>query len=58
MYHIYFIHPSVEGQLDNFKALAVMNQVTMNILEYLCGRMSNLLGMSVSVLIIFQRRDL
>ena len=33
MYHIFFIHFSVEGQLGCFQVLAVMNNAAMNIVE-------------------------
>jgi hypothetical protein len=33
MYHIFFIHFSVDGHLDCFQFLAVMNKASMNIVE-------------------------
>jgi hypothetical protein len=33
MYHIYFIHSSVEGYLGCFLVLAFMNKAVMNIVE-------------------------
>ena len=33
MYHIFFIHSSVEGHLGCFQFLAIMNKAAMNIVE-------------------------
>ena len=33
MYHIFFIHSSVEGHLDCFQFLAIINKAAMNIFE-------------------------
>jgi hypothetical protein len=34
MYHIFYIHSSVEGHLDSFQLLAIINKTAMNILEH------------------------
>ena len=34
MYNIFGIHSSVEGHLDSFQLLAIINKVAMNIVEY------------------------
>jgi hypothetical protein len=34
MYHIFYIHSSVEGCLDSFHLLAIINKATMNIVEH------------------------
>jgi hypothetical protein len=34
MYHIFCIHFSVEGYLDCFQLLAIINKATMNIVEH------------------------
>ena len=34
MYHIFCIHSSVEGHLDSFQFLAIINKATMNIVEH------------------------
>ena len=34
MYHIYYIHSSVEGHLGSFQLLAIMNKAAMNIVEH------------------------
>ena len=34
MYHIFYIHSSVEEHLGSFQLLAIMNKVAMNILEH------------------------
>jgi hypothetical protein len=34
MHHIFCIHSSVEGQLDSFQLLAIINQAAMNIVEH------------------------
>jgi hypothetical protein len=34
MYHIFCIHCSVEGHLDSFQLLAVINKAAMNIVEH------------------------
>ena len=33
MYHIFFIHSLMEGHLDSFQVLAIMNHTVMNIVE-------------------------
>jgi hypothetical protein len=33
MYHIFCIHSSVEGHLDSFQLLAIINKAAMNIVE-------------------------
>jgi hypothetical protein len=34
MYHIFCIHSSVEGHLDSFQLLAIINKAAMNIVEH------------------------
>jgi hypothetical protein len=34
MYHIFCIHSSVEGHLDSFQHLAIINKAAMNIVEH------------------------
>jgi hypothetical protein len=34
MYHIFYIHSSVEGNLGSFKLLAIINKAAMNIVEH------------------------
>ena len=34
MYHIFCIHSSIEGHLGTFQLLAIMNKVSMNIVEH------------------------
>jgi hypothetical protein len=34
MYHIFCIHYSVEGHLDSFQLLAIINKAAMNIVEH------------------------
>jgi hypothetical protein len=34
MYHIFCIHSSVEGPLDSFQLLAIINKAAMNIVEH------------------------
>jgi hypothetical protein len=34
MYHIFFIHSSVEGHLGSFQLLAIINKAAMNIIEH------------------------
>ena len=34
MYHIFFIHSSVEGHLGSFQLLAVINKAAMKIVEH------------------------
>jgi hypothetical protein len=34
MYHIFWIHSSVEGNLSSFQVLAFINKATMNIVEH------------------------
>jgi hypothetical protein len=34
MYHIFYIHSSVEGHLGSFQLLAIINKVSMNIVEH------------------------
>ena len=34
MYHIFWIHYSVEGQLGSFQLLAIINKAAMNIVEH------------------------
>jgi hypothetical protein len=34
MYHIFYIHSSVDGYLGSFQFLAIMNKAAMNILEH------------------------
>ena len=34
MYHILYIHSSVEGHLGSFQLLAIINKATMNIVEH------------------------
>ena len=34
MYHIFFIHSSVEGHLDSFQFLDIINRAAMNIVEH------------------------
>ena len=34
MYHIFWIHYSLEGQLGSFQLLAILNKATMNIVEH------------------------
>jgi hypothetical protein len=34
MYHIFYIHSSVEGHLGSFHLLAIINKATMNIVEH------------------------
>jgi hypothetical protein len=34
MYHIFFIHSSVEGHLGSFQLLAIINKAAMNIVEH------------------------
>jgi hypothetical protein len=34
MYHIFCIHPSVEGHLGSFQLLAIINRAAMNIVEH------------------------
>jgi len=34
MYHIFYIHSSVEGHLGSFQLLAIINMVAMNIVEH------------------------
>ena len=35
MYHIVYIHSSVEGHLGSFQLLAITNKATMNIVEHM-----------------------
>jgi hypothetical protein len=35
MYHIFYIHSSVEGRLGFFQLLAIINKAAINIVEYL-----------------------
>jgi hypothetical protein len=35
MYHIFCIHPSVEGHLGSFQLLAIINKPAMNIVEHM-----------------------
>ena len=34
MYYIFYMHYSVEGHLDSFELLAIINKATMNIVEH------------------------
>ena len=34
MYHIFYIHSSVEGHLGSFQLLAIINKAAMNIVEH------------------------
>ena len=34
MYHIFFIHSSVEGHLGSFQLLAIINKAAMNMVEH------------------------
>jgi hypothetical protein len=34
MYHIFCIHSSVEGHLDSFQLLAIINKAAMNVVEH------------------------
>jgi hypothetical protein len=34
MYHIFYIHPSVEGHPGSFQLLAIINEAAMNIVEH------------------------
>ena len=34
IHHIFYIHSSVEGHLDSFKLLAIINKAAMNIVEH------------------------
>jgi hypothetical protein len=34
MYHIFYIHSSVEGHLGSFQLLAIINKTSMNIVEH------------------------
>ena len=34
MYHIFYIHSSVEGHLGSFHLLAIINKAAMNIVEH------------------------
>ena len=34
MYHIFCIHSSVEGHLDSFQLMAIINEAAMNIVEH------------------------
>jgi hypothetical protein len=34
MYHIFYIHSSVEGHLSSFQLLAIINRASMNIVEH------------------------
>jgi hypothetical protein len=36
MYHIFYIHSSVEGHLDSFQLLAIIKKAAMNIVEHVC----------------------
>jgi hypothetical protein len=36
MYHISYIHSSVEGHLGSFQLLAIINKAAMNIKEHVC----------------------
>ena len=38
MYHIFFIHSSVDGHLGYFHALAIVNSAAMNIVVYVSFR--------------------
>jgi hypothetical protein len=45
MYHIFCIHSSVEGHLDSFQLLAIINKAAMNIVEHVfCYVVDHLLG--------------
>jgi hypothetical protein len=35
MYHIFYIHSSVEGHLGSFQLLAIINKVAMNIVKHM-----------------------
>jgi len=35
MYHIFCIHSSVEGHLDSFELLDIINKAAMNIVEHM-----------------------
>jgi hypothetical protein len=34
MYHIFYIHSSLEGHLGSFQLLAIINKAAMNIMEH------------------------
>jgi hypothetical protein len=34
MYHIFYIHSSIEGHLGSFQLLAIINKAAMNIVEH------------------------
>jgi len=44
MYHIFYIHSSVEGHLGSFQLLAIINKAAMNIVEHVSYMLEHLLG--------------
>ena len=47
--HIFFIHSSVEGQLEYFQFLTIMNKADVYMVEHFCEMLVNLLGISLRV---------
>jgi hypothetical protein len=56
MYHTFYIHSSVEGHLDSFQLLAIINKAAMNTVEHVSlfqvGTSSHLLGICPGVVLL------